>query len=96
MWVRGGCGCTVRGAGARRERVQKFFVRVTECRAKAHELNQLKNCKTRGCTALELFASIALRTVGLQQLLHYDFTLSRRILNIVILNPVFMGKASFL
>jgi len=34
------------------ERVDKFFVQVTECRAKAHELNQLKNCKTRGCTEL--------------------------------------------
>jgi len=32
--------------------VDKFFVQVTECRAKAHELNQLKNCKTRGCTEL--------------------------------------------
>ena len=30
--------------------------------------------KTRGCTALELFTSIVLRTVGLQQLLHYDVT----------------------
>jgi len=28
----------------------KFFVRATECGAKAHELNQLKNCKTGGCT----------------------------------------------
>jgi len=25
-------------------------VRATECSAKAHELNQLKNCKTRGRT----------------------------------------------
>jgi len=32
----------------------------------------LKIAKTRGCTVLELFASIALRTVCLQQLLHYD------------------------
>ena len=61
-------------AGAGRTRVEKFFVRVTECWAKAHELNQLKNRKIRGCTVLELFASIALRTVGLQQLLHYDVT----------------------
>jgi len=59
---------------AGRARVEKFFVRVTECWAKARELNQLKNRKTRGCTVLELFASIALRTVGLQQLLHYDVT----------------------
>ena len=28
----------------------KFFVRATACGAKAHELNQLKNRKTRGCT----------------------------------------------
>jgi len=34
-------------------------------------LNQLKNRKTLGCTEV---ASIALRTVGLQQLLHYDVT----------------------
>ena len=27
-----------------------FFVRATECGAKAHELTQLKNRKTRGCT----------------------------------------------
>ena len=31
-------------------RVEKFFVRVTECWTKAHELNQLKNRKTRRCT----------------------------------------------
>jgi len=37
-------------------------------------LIQLKNRKTRGCTVLELFASIALSAVGLQQLLHYDVT----------------------
>ena len=55
----------VLGAGAGRARVEKFFVRVTQCLAKAHELNQLKNRKTRGCTVLELFASIVLRTVGL-------------------------------
>ena len=30
--------------------------------------------KTHGCTVLELFASIVLRTVGLQQLLHCDVT----------------------
>jgi len=71
----GGCGnphCFASGAGL--TRVEKFFERVTECWAKARELNQLKNRKTRGCTALEFFASIALRTVGLQQLLHYDVT----------------------
>jgi len=62
----------VPAADAGRARVEKFFVRVTECRAKTHELNQLKNCKTRGCT--EVFSSIALRTVGLQQLLHHDVT----------------------
>jgi len=28
----------------------KFFVLATACGAKAHELNQLKNRKTRGCT----------------------------------------------
>ena len=28
----------------------KFFVRATTCGAKAHELNQLKNRKTLGCT----------------------------------------------
>jgi len=28
----------------------KFFLRANECGAKAHELNQLKNRKTRGCT----------------------------------------------
>ena len=49
-------------------------MRVTECSAEARELNQLKNSKTRGCTVLELFASIALRTVGLQQFLHYNVT----------------------
>jgi len=27
----------------------KFFVRATECGGEAHELNQLKNRKTRGC-----------------------------------------------
>jgi len=37
-------------AGAMRTRVEKFFVRITECWDKAHELNQLKNRKTRGCT----------------------------------------------
>ena len=31
-------------------RDEKFFVWVTGCCAKAHELNQIKNCKTRGCT----------------------------------------------
>ena len=36
--------------GAGRARVEEFFVRATECWAKAHELNQLKNCKTRGRT----------------------------------------------
>jgi len=40
----------VLGAGAQQARVEKFFVRVTECGAKARELNQLKNRKTRGCT----------------------------------------------
>jgi len=30
----------------------KFFVRATACGAKAHELNQLKNRKTRGCTKI--------------------------------------------
>jgi len=67
----GGRVRVVLAAGAGRARVEKFFVRVTECCAKAHELNQLKNRKTLGCTVLELFASIALRTVGLQ---HYDVT----------------------
>jgi len=43
----------VLGAGAGRARVEKFFVRVTQCWAKARELNQLKNRKTRGCTVLE-------------------------------------------
>jgi len=38
------------GAGAGRARVEKFFVRVTECWSEAHELNQLKIRKTRGCT----------------------------------------------
>ena len=33
----------VLAAGAGRARVEKFFVRVTECWAKARELNQLKN-----------------------------------------------------
>ena len=61
----------VLGAGAGRARVENFFVRVIECWAKAHELNQLKNRKTLGCTEV---ASVALRTVGLQQLLHYDVT----------------------
>ena len=36
------------------------------------ELNQLKNRKARGCTVLELFGIIALRTASLQQLLQYD------------------------
>jgi len=49
-------------------------VRATEYRAKAHELNQLKNRKTRGYTVLELFASTALRPVSPEQLLHYDVT----------------------
>jgi len=31
-------------------RDEKFFVWVTECWVKAHELNQLTNRKTRGCT----------------------------------------------
>ena len=56
-------------------RVEKFFVWVTEYWAKAHELNQLKNHKARGCTVLEMFASIALRTVGLQQLLLDEVTI---------------------
>jgi len=34
-------------AGAGRARDEKFFVRVNECWAKVHELNQLKNRKTR-------------------------------------------------
>jgi len=57
-------------------RLEKFFVRITECSAKAHGLNQLKICKARGCTdsVHKLFASIALTTVGLQQLLHCDVT----------------------
>ena len=36
-------------AFAGRVRDEKFFVRVTECRAKARELHQLKNRKIRGC-----------------------------------------------
>jgi len=64
--LRGGAGWT---CCAGRARVDKFFVRVTECWAKAHELNHLKNPKTLGYTEV---ASIALRTVGLQQLLDYD------------------------
>jgi len=39
-------------AGAEWTRVEKFFVRVTECWATARVLNQLKNRKTRGCTVL--------------------------------------------
>jgi len=50
----------------------KIFVRATEYRAKAHELNQLKNRKTRGCTVLGLIASTA--QVSPEQLLHYDVT----------------------
>ena len=53
-------------AGAGWTRVKKFFVWVNECWAKAHELNQLKNHKTHGCT--EVVASIALKTVGPHQL----------------------------
>ena len=37
-----------------------------------HEINQLKNRKTRNVR--KVLASIALRTAGLQQLLHYDVT----------------------
>jgi len=40
----------VLAAGAGRARDEKFFVRVTECLAKAHELNQLKNRKEHGFT----------------------------------------------
>jgi len=48
--VRRGLTCTALRAGAGRARVEKFFVWVTECWAKARELHQLKNRKTRGCT----------------------------------------------
>jgi len=65
-----GAGRVVFGAGASWE----FLCAGTEYWAKAHQLTQLKNRKTRGCTVLKLSASIALRTVGLQQLLHYDVT----------------------
>jgi len=52
------CGCgfaagrarVVLTAGAGRARDVKLFVRVNQCWAKAHELNQLKNRKTRGFT----------------------------------------------
>ena len=47
-------------------------MRATECGAKAHELNQLQNRKTRD--VLKLFASIALRPVSPEQLLQYDVT----------------------
>ena len=40
----------VLSADAGRAQVEKFFVRITGCWTKAHELNQLKNRKTRGCT----------------------------------------------
>ena len=70
LWDRVGVGYV----GVGQVRVDKYFVWVTKCWAKAHELNQLKNHKTCGCTVLKLFASIALRTVGLQQLLHYYVT----------------------
>ena len=36
-------------AGAGRARNEKIFLRVNGCWAKARELNQLKNRKTRGC-----------------------------------------------
>ena len=76
--LRGGCRnphCYACGCGLNllrgRKRVEKFFVRVTECWTKACELNQLKKRKTCGCTEV---ASIPLSTVSLQQLLHYDVT----------------------
>jgi len=37
-------------AGAGRTRVEKLLMLVNECWAKAHELDQLRNRKTRGCT----------------------------------------------
>ena len=49
-WICCGVGRVVLAVGAGRARVEKFFVRVTECWAKARELNQLKNRKTRGCS----------------------------------------------
>jgi len=39
-------------AGAGRAQDEKFFVRVTACLAKAHELNQLKNRKEHGFTKI--------------------------------------------
>ena len=41
---------TAMRAGTGRMQEKKFFVVVIECWAKVHELNQLKNRKTRGCT----------------------------------------------
>ena len=38
------------GTAAGQARVEKFILRVTECWAKAHKLNQLKHRKTCGCT----------------------------------------------
>jgi len=48
--LRAGVGCTSCGAGTGAARDEKFFVRVNECCAEEHELNQLKNRKTRGYT----------------------------------------------
>jgi len=44
------CVRVVLAAGAGWARDEKLFVRVTECLAKAHELNQLKNRKAHGFT----------------------------------------------
>ena len=52
----------VLAAGAGRDK--KFFVRATECLAKAHELNQLKNRKEHIFT--NFFANITLKPISLQ------------------------------
>jgi len=73
LCVRGGCGLNLLRGGwglyLLRARVEKFFVRVTECWAEGHSSKIAKHVDV-----LKLFASTALRTVGLQQLLYYDVT----------------------
>ena len=77
MWVAGICICGA-SAGTRTAmhagwvRDGKIFGQATQCGAKAHELNQLKIAKH--VDVLKLFASIVLRPVSPEQLLHYDVT----------------------
>jgi len=62
----------VLGAGVGWERVEKLFVLVLSVVPK--HINFISSKIAKHVDVLKLFASSALRTIGPQQLLHYDVT----------------------